>query len=57
VCGSDALRFGLLSYMVQSRSINLNINKIISLRQFCNKIWQSYKFIKPKLEFIKNIDR
>lgn len=43
--------------MVQSRSINLNINKIVSLRQFCNKIWQSYKFIKPKLEFIKDIER
>jgi len=43
--------------MVQSRSINLNINKIISLRQFCNKIWQSYKFVKPKLEFIKDIER
>lgn len=57
VCGSDALRFGLLSYMVQSRSINLNINKIISLRQFCNKIWQSYKFAKPKLELIKDIER
>ena len=55
VCGSDALRFGLLSYMVQSRSINLDIKKIINLRQFCNKIWQSYKFVKPKLEFIKDI--
>lgn len=43
--------------MVQSRSINLNINKIVALRQFCNKIWQSYKFVKPKLEFIKDIER
>lgn len=56
-CGSDALRFGLLSYMVQSRSINLNINKIISFRQFCNKIWQTFKFVKPKIDLIKNFDQ
>ena len=56
-CGSDALRFGLLSYMVQSRSINLNINKIISLRNFCNKIWQTYKFTKPKIDLIKDFTR
>jgi valyl-tRNA synthetase len=43
--------------MVQSRSINLNINKIISYRQFCNKIWQTYKFVKPKLDLIKDIER
>ena len=56
-CGSDALRFGLLSYMVQSRSINLNIDKIISLRNFCNKIWQTYKFTKPKIDLIKDFPR
>lgn len=55
-CGSDALRFGLLSYMVQSRSINLNINKIVSFRQFCNKIWQTFKFVKPKIDLIKNFE-
>lgn len=55
-CGSDALRFGLLSYMVQSRSINLNINKIVAFRQFCNKIWQTYKFVKPKIDLIKNFE-
>ena len=56
-CGSDALRFGLLSYMVQSRSINLNINKIVSYRQFCNKIWQTFKFTKPKFDLINDINR
>lgn len=56
-CGSDALRFGLLSYMVQSRSINLNINKIVSFRQFCNKIWQTYKFTKPKFDLITDFNR
>lgn len=56
-CGSDALRFGLLSYMVQSRFINLNINKIVSFRQFCNKIWQTFKFIKPKFDLIKDFSQ
>lgn len=55
-CGSDALRFGLLSYMVQSRSINLNINKVVSFRKFCNKIWNSFKFSMAKFEFIKSFD-
>eukprot|EP01017_Pseudomicrothorax_dubius_P043900 TRINITY_DN7375_c0_g4_i1.p1 TRINITY_DN7375_c0_g4~~TRINITY_DN7375_c0_g4_i1.p1 ORF type:complete len:685 (-),score=249.13 TRINITY_DN7375_c0_g4_i1:1407-3461(-) len=43
-CGSDALRFGLLSYMVQGGDINLNVNTIISWRNFGNKIWNSFKF-------------
>lgn len=55
-CGSDALRFGLLSYMVQSRSINLNVNKIVAYRKFCNKIWNSFKFSMSKFEFIKDFD-
>lgn len=44
-CGSDALRFGLLSYAGQNRDINLDINKIYSSRAFCNKIWQATRFI------------
>ncbi|KAL4446025.1 hypothetical protein ABPG74_011017 [Tetrahymena malaccensis] len=43
-CGSDALRYGLLAYMQQPRSINLDIKQIIGYREFCNKIWQSSKF-------------
>lgn len=42
-CGTDALRFGLLSYMVQS-SINLDIKRVIFYRQFCNKLWNIIKF-------------
>jgi valyl-tRNA synthetase len=55
-CGSDALRFGLLAYMVQGSSINLNINRIISYRKFCNKIWNSFKFATDKFVFIKKFD-
>lgn len=43
-CGSDALRFGLLAYMMQGRFINLDIKKVVSYRNFCNKIWQTFKF-------------
>lgn len=43
-CGTDALRFGLLNYIHHGKDINLDLNVLISLRQFCNKIWNSYKF-------------
>ncbi|KAJ6253344.1 valine--tRNA ligase [Anaeramoeba flamelloides] len=43
-CGCDALRFGLCDYTSQGRDINLNINKIKSCRQFCNKLWNATKF-------------
>lgn len=55
-CGSDALRFGLLAYMAQSRTINLNINRVVSYRKFCNKIWNSFKFAMAKFEFIKDLN-
>uniref|UniRef100_A0A6A7G606 Valine--tRNA ligase n=1 Tax=Hirondellea gigas TaxID=1518452 RepID=A0A6A7G606_9CRUS len=47
-CGADALRFGLLCYMSQGRSINLNVNVVIGYRQHCNKIWQAANFSLPK---------
>ena len=43
-CGTDALRFGLLSYTIQGKNINLNPKKIEAYRNFCNKIWNSFKF-------------
>jgi valyl-tRNA synthetase len=43
-CGSDALRFGLLSYMIQAGDINLNVEKIQANRRMCNKVWQTIKF-------------
>ena len=42
-CGTDALRFGLLSYMVQN-SINLDVKRVVGYRQFCNKLWNIVKF-------------
>lgn len=43
-CGSDALRFGLLAYTVQGRDVNLNVDKVVSYRSFCNKMWNATKF-------------
>lgn len=34
-CGADGLRFGLLAYTTQGRDINLDINRVVSYRQFC----------------------
>jgi len=42
-CGTDALRFGLMAYMVQS-SINLNVSRIIGYKEFGNKLWNINKF-------------
>lgn len=42
-CGTDALRFALLSYMVQS-SINLDVKRVVGYREFGNKLWNIVKF-------------
>ena len=42
-CGTDALRFGLMSYMIQN-SINLDVQRVVGYRQFCNKLWNIVKF-------------
>eukprot|EP00477_Mikrocytos_mackini_P001366 GAHX01001464.1.p1 GENE.GAHX01001464.1~~GAHX01001464.1.p1 ORF type:complete len:982 (-),score=232.97 GAHX01001464.1:137-3082(-) len=45
-CGADALRAGLLSYMTNEdlKGINLDVNKVISFKHFCNKLWNLTKF-------------
>jgi len=43
-CGADALRFGLLSYTKQGSDINLDPNRIVVARHFCNKLWQAVRF-------------
>ena len=49
-CGADALRFGLLSYMHENKQILLNPAVVISQRNFCNKIWNAFKFVHNFLE-------
>jgi valyl-tRNA synthetase len=40
-CGTDALRFALVSYTSQGRDINLDIKRVVSYRHWCNKLWNA----------------
>ncbi|BES98723.1 Valyl-tRNA synthetase [Nesidiocoris tenuis] len=43
-CGTDALRFALLSFITQGRTLNLDILRVQGYRFFCNKLWNAVKF-------------
>lgn len=43
-CGTDALRFALCSYNLQSRDINLDISRVQGYRFFGNKLWNAVRF-------------
>lgn len=43
-CGTDAMRFALCAYTSQGRDINLDVNRVIAYRNFCNKLWNATKF-------------
>lgn len=43
-CGTDALRFALVSYTTQGGDINLNIKEVVAKRHWCNKLWNAIKF-------------
>ncbi|XP_010458966.1 PREDICTED: valine--tRNA ligase, mitochondrial 1 [Camelina sativa] len=48
-CGTDALRFALVSYTAQSDKINLDILRVVGYRQWCNKLWNAVRFAMMKL--------
>ncbi|XP_030053250.1 valine--tRNA ligase, mitochondrial isoform X2 [Microcaecilia unicolor] len=43
-CGTDALRFALCTYKVKGDEINLDVSKVLTIRHFCNKIWNALRF-------------
>lgn len=43
-CGTDALRFALLSYAMAGKDINLDVGRIVGYRFFCNKLWNVVRF-------------
>ena len=43
-CGTDAMRFALCVYTAQGRDINLDVNRVVGYRHFCNKIWNAMRF-------------
>ncbi|RHY35699.1 hypothetical protein DYB30_000825 [Aphanomyces astaci] len=49
-CGADALRFGLLAYQQQVGDINLDIQRLVGYRNFCNKLWNATRFAMSHLD-------
>jgi len=43
--GTDALRVTLLALSTHSKDINFDLNKLRAHRNFCNKIWNAFRFL------------
>jgi valyl-tRNA synthetase len=43
-CGTDALRFTLSAYLSQTSGINFDVQRCLSNRHFCNKLWNTVRF-------------
>jgi valyl-tRNA synthetase len=48
-CGSDAMRLALCSFAGAGRTAPMNVNVLVSYRNFCNKMWNAVKFALPNL--------
>jgi valyl-tRNA synthetase len=49
-CGTDGLRFALVSYTTGGGDIKFDIKVIHGYRKFCNKIYQATKYMLSKLD-------
>ncbi|KAH0787633.1 Valyl tRNA Synthetase [Histomonas meleagridis] len=52
-CGADAMRMALCSFAGATRTANLNVNVIVSYRNFCNKIWNAIRYAMPNFKDFK----
>ena len=48
--GTDALRYTYYSLASPGRDINFDIGRIKGYRNFCNKIWNAFRFIEMQAE-------
>lgn len=55
-CGVDALRFTILSHDIKSHYTHFDIALCHRNKLFCNKIWQSVKYIQMSLEKLTPIE-
>ncbi|TVY85204.1 Mitochondrial Valine--tRNA ligase, partial [Lachnellula suecica] len=49
-CGTDALRFALVSYTTGGGDIAFDVRTIHGYRKFCNKIYQATKYVLGKID-------
>lgn len=42
--GTDALRFSLCLEVGHGQSVNLSIDKVVTIRNWCNKLWNALRF-------------
>jgi len=46
----------IILFKIKGRNINLDVKRIIAYRQFCNKIWNSFKLSIMKVDYTKKYD-
>ncbi|KAF8787895.1 Valine--tRNA ligase like protein [Argiope bruennichi] len=49
-CGTDGLRFSLLTHDIQNQRISIDVKSIRICRHFCNKIWQGFRLFTKAIE-------
>ncbi|XP_059047935.1 uncharacterized protein LOC131843327 [Achroia grisella] len=55
-CGVDALRFTLLSQDIKSHFVSFDVHQCHANKLFCNKIWQSIKYMQLSYAKLKIYD-
>ncbi|KNC80812.1 hypothetical protein SARC_06836 [Sphaeroforma arctica JP610] len=48
-CGTDALRMALASYTLPGKDVNLDIQRVVGYRFFCNKLWNALRYARTLL--------